>query len=94
MEMDLLMMLTEEQAVAQIRLARAIGVAVDGGLPVPCQSDPELWDDPTGSPTYCDGCEVLAFCRTYADTGAVQHGIMAGRRLSAVSRRGRRGLAA
>lgn len=74
--------LTGQQALAHAILSEAIQEAVDGGLGVPCQRDPARWDDPYGSPRWCDGCPVLSSCAAYADTGAVEHGIMAGRRLT------------
>ena len=78
---------TPEQAFAHLVLTHAIRVAVDTGLKVPCQSDPDPWDDPNGSPSLCNGCPVLGRCSAYADTGAVEHGVLAGRIMSRPRRR-------
>jgi hypothetical protein len=80
--------LTGQQALAQAGLSEAIRQAVDTGLQVPCQSDPSRWDDPSGPLTLCDGCPVLDSCAAYADTGAVEHGVMAGRHLTPSRARG------
>lgn len=81
------MRLSPTQETAQIRLFHAIRRAVDAGLTVPCQADPERFDDPCGSPAWCNGCPVFKICGAYADTGAVQHGILAGRQLTPNRRR-------
>lgn len=76
-------LLTPDQAVAQVVLTCAIRVALDSGRRVPCQQEPATWwDDPYGLPSLCDGCPVLRQCEAYADTGAVEHGVIAGRRLA------------
>lgn len=74
--------LTEEQIGAQIALYRAINDTVDAGLTVPCTDDIVAWDDATSSPDLCTGCPVLEVCTTYAQSGAVRHGIVAGRRMT------------
>lgn len=76
-------LLTPDQAAAQVVLTCAIRAALDGGRRVPCQQGPATWwDDPYGPPSLCDGCPVLRQCGAYADTGAVEHGVIAGRRLA------------
>lgn len=85
--------LNGQQALAHLILSEAIQEAGDRGLRVPCQRDPARWDDPHGSPQWCDGCPVISSCAAYADTGAVEHGIMAGRRLTPNRARGRAGAA-
>lgn len=85
--------LTGQQALAQATLNGAIREAVDSGLRVPCQTKPSRWDDPYGSPTLCAGCPVLDSCAAYADTGAVEHGVMAGRHLTPSRGRGARSAA-
>ena len=72
---------TPPQALAHQRLSRAIGTALDAGERVPCVEDPTAWDELT-SPWFCLRCPVLSTCTAYADTGAVQHGILAGRRMT------------
>ena len=79
---------TSVQALAHQLLSYAIRDALDAGQLVPCQDNPAEWDDPGSAPTICAGCPVLSQCALYADTGAVQHGIIAGRRI--YSRRRRR----
>ena len=86
--------LTGQQALAHAILNAAIREAVDSGLRVPCQSDPSRWDDPYGSLALCEGCPVLRSCAAYADTGAVEHGVMAGRHLTPSRARGRTAVAA
>jgi hypothetical protein len=81
--------LTSQQALAHAILNKAIRKAVDGGQRVPCLSDPSRWDDPYGPLALCDGCPVLTSCAAYADTGAVEHGVMAGRHLTPSRSRGR-----
>lgn len=81
--------LTGQQALAHAALSEAIQEAGESGLRVPCQRDPSRWDDPYGSPALCDGCPVLDSCAAYADTGAVEHGVMAGRHLTPSRTRGR-----
>ena len=80
--------LSDQQALAHATVNEAIREAVDSGLQVPCQSDPSRWDDPYGPLTLCDGCPVLDSCAAYADTGAVKHGVMAGRHLTPSRARG------
>lgn len=85
---------TPTQALAHQRLSRAISTALHVGDRVPCVEDPTAWDELT-SAWYCLRCPVLDSCSTYADTGAVEHGILAGRRMSPKRRTNRaRGRAA
>lgn len=79
---------TSVQALTHQLLSHAIRDALDGGLLVPCQDNPAEWDDPSSDPGICEGCPVLGQCARYADTGAVTHGVIAGRRI--VRRRRRR----
>ncbi len=72
---------TSVQALAHQLLSSAIRDALDAGLLVPCQDNPAEWDDPASAPTICAGCPVLGQCARYADTGAVTHGVIAGRRI-------------
>lgn len=62
------------------RVAEAIGKLNQNHEVVPCQKQPEVWDD-DASPVAKDGCAscpVLHVCRPYALSGAVTHGIVAG----------------
>ena len=79
---------TSVQALTHQLLSFAIRDALDGGRSVPCQDNPAEWDDPASAPTICAGCPVLEQCARYADTGAVTHGVIAGRRI--IRRRRRR----
>ncbi len=81
---------TPEQAYAHLVLTHAIRAAVDTGLRVPCQTNPDPWDNPNGSPSLCAGCPVLRQCAAYADTGAIEHGVIAGRVMSTQRKRTRR----
>ena len=72
---------TSVQAFAHQLLSCAIRDALDAGQSVPCQDNPAEWDDPASAPTICAGCPVMGQCARYADTGAVKHGVIAGRRL-------------
>ncbi|MES6240805.1 transcriptional regulator, partial [Cutibacterium acnes] len=44
-----------------------------------CTDDPPSWDKESMNPAACDGCPVFELCAVYAATGAVRHGIIAGR---------------
>ena len=79
---------TPPQALAHERLTRAIGNALGAGERVPCVEDPTAWDELT-SAWFCLRCPVLTTCSAYADTGAVEHGILAGRRMTPNQRRAR-----
>ena len=83
---------TPPQAVAHLVLTHAIRSALDTGQRVPCQANPDPWDDPNGSPALCNGCPVIRQCSAYADTGAVEHGVIAGRRIPSRRRPGADGL--
>lgn len=72
---------TSVQALAHQLLTYAIREALDSGQRVPCQQDPTEWDDSTSDPLICAGCPVIQQCAGYADTGAVEHGVIAGRRI-------------
>jgi hypothetical protein len=72
---------TSVQALAHQVLSYAIRDALDAGHSVPCQDNPAEWDDPASAPTICNGCPVMGPCARYADTGAVKHGVIAGRRI-------------
>ena len=72
---------TSVQALAHQLLTHAIREALDSGQHVPCQDDPTEWDDPNSDPGICAGCPVMGQCARYADTGAVKHGVIAGRRI-------------
>jgi len=72
---------TSDQALAHQLLSYAIRDALDAGQLVPCQDNPAEWDDPGSDPGICAGCPVLGRCARYADTGAVKHGVIAGRRI-------------
>lgn len=72
---------TPPQALAHQRLSRAISTALGAGERVPCVEDPTAWDELT-SAWFCIRCPVLSSCSAYADTGAVEHGILAGRRMT------------
>lgn len=86
--------LTPPQALAHERLTRAISNALGEGQRVPCVEDPTAWDELT-SAWFCIRCPVLSSCSAYADTGAVEHGILAGRRMTPAQRGARsRGRAA
>ena len=76
---------TPPQALAHQRLTRAIGNALGEGERVPCVEDPTAWDELT-SAWFCIRCPVLSSCAAYADTGAVEHGILAGRRMTPAQR--------
>ena len=71
--------LTREQVRAQLRLFTAIATAQQDGLAVPCTADPSSWDTESMDPAACHGCPVFELCTVYAATGAVRHGIIAGR---------------
>ena len=71
--------LTPDQVRAQLRLFTAISAAQQDGLAVPCTDDPPSWDKESMDPAACDGCPVFELCAVYAATGAVRHGIIAGR---------------
>lgn len=71
---------TPVQAATHRVLAYAIANARDHGLDVPCLADPVTWDQAATDPQVCAGCPVLRQCAIYANTGAVEHGIIAGRR--------------
>lgn len=71
--------LTRDQVRAQMRLFTAISTAQQNGLDVPCTDDPAAWDKESTDPAACDGCPVIDLCAAYAATGAVRHGIIAGR---------------
>ncbi|BDE68783.1 hypothetical protein TPCU411_p230 (plasmid) [Cutibacterium acnes] len=71
--------LTPDQVRAQLRLFTAIATAQQDGLAVPCTDDPPSWDKESMNPAACDGCPVFELCAVYAATGAVRHGIIAGR---------------
>lgn len=81
---------TDTQARALVTLAQTIRDAVDDGQQVPCVTNPRDWDEPLSPPSLCDPCplEVLNACKAYADTGAVKHGIVAGRRMAPSRSRG------
>jgi hypothetical protein len=72
---------TPLQAFTHQLLTHAIREALDSGRGVPCQSNPAQWDDSNNDPAICDGCPVIRLCSAYADTGAVEHGVIAGRRI-------------
>ena len=72
---------TAVQAFAHQLLTHAIREALDSGQRVPCQVSPTQWDDSTSDPAICEGCPVMRQCARYADTGAVEHGVIAGRRI-------------
>lgn len=80
---------TPLQALAHAVLSCAIRDAVDTGQQVPCLGNPIRWDVATDA-SICTGCPVMRQCAAYADTGAVEHGVIAGRRIP--SRRGQGGL--
>ena len=71
---------TPLQALAHAVLSCAIRDAVDTGQQVPCLDNPARWDV-AKDPSICAGCPVMRQCTAYADTGAVEHGIIAGRRI-------------
>lgn len=72
--------LTADQARAKTVLDDRIDRALGLGLVVPCIGDYDRFDHQTCDPAAaCAGCPVLGSCRRYADTGAVRHGIIAGR---------------
>jgi hypothetical protein len=79
---------TSLQAFAHQLLTHAIREALDSGRSVPCQSNPAKWDDSSNDPAICHGCPVLRLCSAYADTGAVEHGVIAGRRIHSRPRAG------
>ena len=81
---------TPVQALAHRILTHAIRRALDQGETVPCQSNPAPWDDAQAQPSLCDGCPVIAQCSRYADTGAVEHGVIAGRKMPPRRRRSTR----
>ena len=72
---------TSVQALTHQLLSYAIRDALDAGQLVPCQDNPAEWDDPSSDPGICAGCPVMGQCARYADTGAVKHGVIAGRRI-------------
>ena len=78
---------TAVQAFAHQLLTHAIREALDSGRSVPCQDSPLEWDDSSSDPAICAGCPVLRQCARYADTGAVEHGVIAGRRIHRRPRR-------
>jgi len=78
---------TPVQAFAHQVLTHAIREALDSGQRVPCQVNPTPWDDSTNDPAICEGCPVMRQCAGYADTGAVEHGVIAGRRMQRRSRK-------
>ena len=78
---------TPLQAVTHRLLTYAIADARDEGLAVPCVTDPATWDRANTDPSLCAGCPVMRQCETYANTGAVEHGVIAGRRVHPRTRR-------
>ncbi|WP_394276229.1 transcriptional regulator [Luteococcus sp.] len=72
--------MSEEQARAQTDLTRAIASAIRMGQAVACVEEPARWEvenDPDAK-RKCLACPVLQLCRTYAGTGLVRHGTLAG----------------
>ncbi len=72
--------MTETQTRSQSALARAVDAALKSGQSVPCCEEPKRWDneDDLAAKRECLSCPVIHVCRSYALTGSVQHGIMAG----------------
>ena len=72
---------TSVQALAHQLLSYAIRDALDAGQSVPCQDESGRVGRPSSDPAICAGCPVMGQCARYADTGAVKHGVIAGRRI-------------
>lgn len=70
--------MTIEQASAQMRLANGIRALRARGVSVACVEDPEAWDSELTPVKVCAGCPVMDLCTTYAMTGAVTEGVIAG----------------
>lgn len=74
---------TTPQLNTYLLLADAITRARARGQVVACVDEPAVWDDDHTPVSLCRWCPVLDECRDYAATGAVRHGILAGRLMDA-----------
>lgn len=82
--------LSSVQQQTYLDLCDGIDSATQSGWSVPCLADPMRWDSELTPPAVCRWCPVLDLCRTYAETGAVREGIMAGQVMSEKNRQLRR----
>lgn len=73
---------TARQERAHRSLRHAIADHLDNGGTIECIDDYAAFEHPKADPDLCYGCPVLELCGRYADTGAVEHGIIAGERMT------------